>query len=155
MTQGQSDKTDIRLDKWLWAARFYKTRAIAKEMINGGKVHYNGQRAKSSRNAEIGAVLKIRQGYDDKEIVIKNYRNYAKVVRLHKNCTKKPLLVWLNGPLMLSNDVSTCSITRYPIRNQIKSNDASSCALKTFNSEIHDEPRYFTPLLVRQCRCAW
>ncbi|MGE6382960.1 ribosome-associated heat shock protein Hsp15 [Shewanella baltica] len=71
MTQGQSDKTDIRLDKWLWAARFYKTRAIAKEMINGGKVHYNGQRAKSSRNAEIGAVLKIRQGYDDKEIVIK------------------------------------------------------------------------------------
>ncbi|EGT3627251.1 ribosome-associated heat shock protein Hsp15 [Shewanella sp. SP1S1-7] len=71
MTQSQSDKTDIRLDKWLWAARFYKTRAIAKEMINGGKVHYNGQRAKSSRNAEIGAVLKIRQGYDDKEIVIK------------------------------------------------------------------------------------
>lgn len=71
MTQGQSYKTDIRLDKWLWAARFYKTRAIAKEMINGGKVHYNGQRAKSSRNAEIGAVLKIRQGYDDKEIVIK------------------------------------------------------------------------------------
>ncbi|MCS6232727.1 ribosome-associated heat shock protein Hsp15 [Shewanella baltica] len=71
MTQGQSDNTDIRLDKWLWAARFYKTRAIAKEMINGGKVHYNGQRAKSSRNAEIGAVLKIRQGYDDKEIVIK------------------------------------------------------------------------------------
>lgn len=71
MTQGQSDKTDIRLDKWLWAARFYKTRAIAKEMINGGKVHYNGQRAKSSRNAEIGAVLKIRQGYDDKEIIIK------------------------------------------------------------------------------------
>ncbi|MGL6122288.1 MAG: ribosome-associated heat shock protein Hsp15 [Shewanella sp.] len=71
MTQGQSDTTDIRLDKWLWAARFYKTRAIAKDMINGGKVHYNGQRAKSSRNAEIGAVLKIRQGYDDKEIVIK------------------------------------------------------------------------------------
>jgi len=71
MTQSQSDKTDIRLDKWLWAARFYKTRAIAKEMINGGKVHYTGQRAKSSRNAEIGAVLKIRQGYDDKEIVIK------------------------------------------------------------------------------------
>lgn len=71
MTQSQSDKTDIRLDKWLWAARFYKTRAIAKEMINGGKVHYNGQRAKSSRNAEIGAALKIRQGYDDKEIVIK------------------------------------------------------------------------------------
>lgn len=40
-------------------------------MINGGKVHYNGARTKSSKNAEIGAILKIRQGYDDKEIVIK------------------------------------------------------------------------------------
>ncbi|MCG9697913.1 ribosome-associated heat shock protein Hsp15 [Shewanella sp. Isolate11] len=60
----------VRLDKWLWAARFYKTRAIAKEMINGGKVHYNGQRTKSSKNAEIGALLRIRQGYDEKEVVI-------------------------------------------------------------------------------------
>lgn len=71
MTQSQMDNSLVRLDKWLWAARFYKTRAIAKDMINGGKVHYNGQRAKSSKNAEVGAVLKIRQGYDDKEIVIK------------------------------------------------------------------------------------
>ncbi len=61
----------IRLDKWLWAARFYKTRAIAKEMINGGKVHYNGQRAKSSKLAEVEAVIKLRQGHDEKEIVIK------------------------------------------------------------------------------------
>ncbi len=61
----------IRLDKWLWAARFYKTRAIAKEMINGGKVHYNGQRAKSSKLAELDAVIKLRQGYDEKEIIIK------------------------------------------------------------------------------------
>lgn len=61
----------VRLDKWLWAARFYKTRAIAKEMINGGKVHYNGQRAKSSKVAEVDAVIRVRQGYDEKEIVIK------------------------------------------------------------------------------------
>ena len=61
----------VRLDKWLWAARFYKTRAIAKEMINGGKVHYNGQRAKSSKVAEIDAVIRVRQGYDEKEVVIK------------------------------------------------------------------------------------
>ena len=38
-----------RLDKWLWAARFYKTRAIAKQMIDGGKVFYNGQRSKSGK----------------------------------------------------------------------------------------------------------
>lgn len=60
----------VRLDKWLWAARFYKTRAIAKEMINGGKVHYNGQRTKSSKMAEVGAMVRIRQGYDEKEVVI-------------------------------------------------------------------------------------
>ena len=51
----------IRLDKWLWAARFYKTRSIARDMINGGKVHYNGQRAKASKIIGIGATLSIRQ----------------------------------------------------------------------------------------------
>lgn len=60
----------IRLDKWLWAARFYKTRAVAKDMIEGGKVHYNGQRAKCSKAVELGAKLKIRQGYDEKEIEV-------------------------------------------------------------------------------------
>ncbi|MBO1272728.1 ribosome-associated heat shock protein Hsp15 [Shewanella sp. 4t3-1-2LB] len=70
MLESHNDEA-VRLDKWLWAARFYKTRALAKEMINSGKVHYNGQRAKSSKNAEIGARIKLRQGYDEKEIVIK------------------------------------------------------------------------------------
>ncbi|MBE7216767.1 ribosome-associated heat shock protein Hsp15 [Shewanella benthica] len=71
MTKSLDPTSSVRLDKWLWAARFYKTRAIAKEMINGGKVHYNGQRTKSSKMAELDAVIKLRQGYDDKEIVIK------------------------------------------------------------------------------------
>ncbi len=66
MDQKHQPPQSVRLDKWLWAARFYKTRALAKEMINGGKVHYNGARTKSSKNAEVGAVLKIRQGYDEK-----------------------------------------------------------------------------------------
>ncbi|MGH1431348.1 MAG: ribosome-associated heat shock protein Hsp15 [Neptuniibacter sp.] len=60
----------VRLDKWLWAARFYKTRAIAKQMIEGGKVHYNGQRTKCSRHVEVGAVLEVRQGFEEKEIVV-------------------------------------------------------------------------------------
>ncbi len=60
----------VRLDKWLWAARFYKTRAIAREMIQGGKVHYNGQRAKPSRSVEIGAIIKLQQGYDEKEVTV-------------------------------------------------------------------------------------
>lgn len=61
---------NVRLDKWLWAARFYKTRSIAKEMIEGGKVHYNGQRTKPSKIVEIGAKLKLRQGSDEKTDII-------------------------------------------------------------------------------------
>lgn len=61
---------EIRLDKWLWAARFYKTRAIAREMVDGGKVHYNGQRAKPSKLVEIGAEIRLRQGNDEKTVHI-------------------------------------------------------------------------------------
>jgi len=52
----------VRLDKWLWAARFFKTRTLAKEAIEGGKVHYNGQRTKPGRTVEVGSTLKVRQG---------------------------------------------------------------------------------------------
>lgn len=58
----------VRLDKWLWAARFYKTRSIAREMIGGGKVHYNGQRAKPSKIVEVGAMIVLRQGNEQKTI---------------------------------------------------------------------------------------
>ena len=61
----------IRFDKWLWAARFFKTRALAKQAIEGGKVHYNGARAKVSKTVEVGATLIIRQGWDEKTVVIK------------------------------------------------------------------------------------
>ena len=56
-----AENNEVRLDKWLWAARFYKTRSIAKAMIEGGKVHYN---------VEIGAMIKLRQGNDEKEIEV-------------------------------------------------------------------------------------
>jgi len=59
-----------RLDKWLWAARFYRTRAIAKQMIDGGKVFYNGQRTKSGKAVYIGDIIKIRQGFEEKEITV-------------------------------------------------------------------------------------
>jgi len=60
----------IRLDKWLWAARFYKTRSIARDMIQGGKVHYNGQRGKASKIVELGAILGIRQGDVSKQVTV-------------------------------------------------------------------------------------
>ncbi len=51
----------VRFDKWLWAARFYKTRSLASDAVNGGHVHLNGQRAKSSKPVRVGDVLKIRK----------------------------------------------------------------------------------------------
>ncbi|MDZ7276989.1 ribosome-associated heat shock protein Hsp15 [Pantoea eucrina] len=61
---------DVRLDKWLWAARFYKTRALAREMIEGGKVHYNGQRSKPGKVVELQAELTLRQGNDERTVIV-------------------------------------------------------------------------------------
>ena len=61
----------VRLDKWLWAARIYKTRALAREMIEGGKVHYNGQRSKPGKVVEQGATLTLRQGNDERILLVK------------------------------------------------------------------------------------
>ncbi|XAW89442.1 ribosome-associated heat shock protein Hsp15 [Vibrio sp. CDRSL-10 TSBA] len=60
----------VRLDKWLWAARFYKTRSVARNMVDGGKVHYNGQRTKPSKLVELGAIITLRQGNEEKTVVI-------------------------------------------------------------------------------------
>lgn len=60
----------VRLDKWLWAARFYKTRALARDMIDGGKVHYNGQRGKPSKTVEPNAEIKLRQGNEERTVIV-------------------------------------------------------------------------------------
>jgi ribosome-associated heat shock protein Hsp15 len=61
----------LRIDKWLWAARFFKTRSLAKQAVEGGKVHCNGERCKCSRELEPGFVLQIRQGWDERTVVVK------------------------------------------------------------------------------------
>lgn len=60
----------VRIDKWLWAARFFKTRNLAKQAIEGGKVHCNGQRVKASKEIVIKTVLSIKQGWDTKEVTV-------------------------------------------------------------------------------------
>ncbi len=62
----------VRLDKWLWAARFYKTRALARQAIDGGKVELEGVRAKPGKNVASGMKLHIRIGHDIREIIIDN-----------------------------------------------------------------------------------
>lgn len=60
----------VRIDKWLWAARFFKTRSLAKAAIDGGKVKIEGQRTRPSREVGIGCQLDIRQGWDEKTVEI-------------------------------------------------------------------------------------
>lgn len=57
-----SDGERMRIDKWLWAARFYRTRTLAKEAIESGRVHYAGSRVKTSKEIAVGDELNIRQG---------------------------------------------------------------------------------------------
>ena len=70
MTRVEDQGAEVRLDKWLWAARFYKSRAMARAMIEGGKVHYNGQRSKPGKQVEVGALLRLWQGDDEKEVQV-------------------------------------------------------------------------------------
>lgn len=64
-------ETAVRIDKWLWAARFYRTRTTAKDAIDGGKVHFQGERVKVSKEVRIGMELTIRQGFEEKTVVVK------------------------------------------------------------------------------------
>ncbi|NVJ49207.1 MAG: heat-shock protein [Gammaproteobacteria bacterium] len=65
-----SEEKKVRLDKWLWAARFYKTRGKAKEAIDGGKVHYDDQRIKPGKIVQVGAHVRLRLGPDERTVVI-------------------------------------------------------------------------------------
>ncbi len=72
----------VRVDKWLWAARFFKTRSLAKQAIEGGKIHIDGHRVKPSKELEVGMLLQIRQGWDEKEVrvvALSDNRGPAKV----------------------------------------------------------------------------
>jgi ribosome-associated heat shock protein Hsp15 len=70
MTGITAEQDRVRLDKWLWAARFYKTRNLAKQAIEGGKVHYNSQRAKPGKLIEAGAQVTLRLGWQERTVII-------------------------------------------------------------------------------------
>lgn len=59
-----------RLDKWLWAARFFRTRALAKQAVESGKVQCDGQKMKPGREIGTGLMLTIRQGWDEKTVEV-------------------------------------------------------------------------------------
>jgi ribosome-associated heat shock protein Hsp15 len=65
------DAHRVRLDQWLWAARFFKTRSLAAEAVDGGKVEVGGERAKRARLVRPGDIVKVRQGPIEIEMVVK------------------------------------------------------------------------------------
>jgi ribosome-associated heat shock protein Hsp15 len=74
-----------RLDRWLWAARFYKTRALASAAISGGKVHLMGQRVKSSRSVKVGDCFEIIRGVERFEVIVQQLgdkRGSAQIAQL-------------------------------------------------------------------------
>ncbi len=70
MNQPSTESEKVRIDKWLWAARFFKTRALASEAVNGGKVHLNGQRIKPSRTVKLDDVYEIQRGFEKLTVVV-------------------------------------------------------------------------------------
>ncbi|WP_343639443.1 RNA-binding S4 domain-containing protein [Roseateles sp.] len=67
-SRSSTELAALRLDKWLWAARFYKTRSLAVEEIGKGRVTVNGQAAKASRDVRVGDLVQLRQGQVDREV---------------------------------------------------------------------------------------
>ena len=61
----------VRLDKWLWAARFFKTRSLSADEIGRGRVQVNGQAAKASREVRVGDRIELRQGHVARTVVVK------------------------------------------------------------------------------------
>ncbi len=79
-----NEANQVRLDKWLWAARFYKTRQLAQEAVNGGKVHLNHKRVKASHTIKSGDVLSITKGTFNLIVIVKSLsdkRGPAKVAQ--------------------------------------------------------------------------
>lgn len=70
MAEKNTDSNTQRLDKWLWAARFYKTRSLAVEAINGGKVHINGNRIKPGRTIKVSDTVTISKPPYEFEIIV-------------------------------------------------------------------------------------
>src|SRR5687768_1893404 len=83
-----TDDTRIRLDKWLWAARFYKTRSLAADAIAGGKVQVNGERVKRAKPLQVGDDVRIRQGPYEHQIVVRELSERrgpaAQAIRLYE-----------------------------------------------------------------------
>ncbi|MCL2657211.1 MAG: RNA-binding S4 domain-containing protein [Betaproteobacteria bacterium] len=60
-----------RIDKWLWAARFFKTRSLATEAVDGGRVQINGQRIKPAKEVKVGDRVEVSLGHDTRSVIVR------------------------------------------------------------------------------------
>lgn len=95
MTDRSSECFAVRLDKWLWAARFFKTRSLAAQEISKGRVHVNGQQAKASRDVRVNDLIQLRQTAVPRTVVVldlSNQRGSAPVAQALYAETEESLL---------------------------------------------------------------
>lgn len=123
----------MRLDKWLWAARFYRTRALAVEAINGGHVHVNGLRVKPSRDVKLGDELRISKGVTVFELLVRDisskrgpatqaralYEEYEHSIRRREQlATERKLVAASSGPKKRPDKRARRRIIRFINKNQ-------------------------------------
>ncbi len=123
----------VRLDKWLWAARFYKTRALAVDAINGGHVHINGSRVKPSRNVNVADEMRICKGTVTFNFVVRDvsskrgsatqarmlYEEDEKSIRLREQqAAERKLVAASSGPKKRPDKRARRRIIRFINKNQ-------------------------------------
>ncbi|MFK5891995.1 MAG: RNA-binding S4 domain-containing protein, partial [Pseudomonadota bacterium] len=89
--QDSNEPLKVRLDKWLWAARFFKTRAMATEAVKGGKIHVNEARVKPSHLVKSGETVRIRKEHQEQTIIVdalSQKRGSATIAQMlyHESC---------------------------------------------------------------------
>jgi ribosome-associated heat shock protein Hsp15 len=105
----------VRIDKWLWAARFFKTRGLAREAIKGGKVQLDGHRVKPSRTLAEGDRLNIRRGDDEYEITVTDVGRAARRPPSSASSTGRPAPSARGGPTSVSVARSSVSPSARPV----------------------------------------
>ncbi len=91
MQSSTQTSNKVRLDKWLWAARFFKTRSLATAAVNGAKVRLNQQRAKPAKEVCVGDTLTIRTGYIERTVVVQ-------VLSKQRRSAKEAILLYEETP---------------------------------------------------------
>ncbi len=114
--------TGVRLDRWLWAARFFKTRAVSKQAIEGGKVHISGQRSKASKVLHGGEELAVRRGlelFTVEVLLVVDKRGPAKVAQtLYQETEESQLLRKKASELRLIQYLAESPPSRKPDKRQ-------------------------------------